>query len=53
MERWLEEMWSWMLKFKDAVSRIALEVLLKALVITFWLSEVQYAFVEIDTGFPP
>ncbi|PWA80799.1 hypothetical protein CTI12_AA192870 [Artemisia annua] len=25
VERWLEEMWSWMLKFKDAVSRIALE----------------------------
>ncbi|PWA43619.1 Symplekin [Artemisia annua] len=25
VERWLDEMWSWMLKFKDAVSRIALE----------------------------
>ncbi|GJR01113.1 ribonuclease H-like domain-containing protein [Tanacetum coccineum] len=25
VERWLKEMWSWMLKFKDAISRIALE----------------------------
>ncbi|KAL4558964.1 hypothetical protein LXL04_031090 [Taraxacum kok-saghyz] len=30
VERWVEEMWSWMIKFKDAVFQIALEVMVMA-----------------------